>query len=514
MRQSHLILSNAVIIWATQALQLIPQLILVPYLIGTIGEGGYGIYALVWSLMMSIDQLEMSLQSGVVKYSAGFLAQGRIDEVNKVVSSSSVYSIFLAIVACAGILIAAGLYGDPSGQIGSALIVVGILVIFIIPLTPYIAVIQARQRYYVGAIAGTVSKYSSLLVVVTWFHVVGPSLEALIIIMAGMLFLGRLVQVPIAYRLTPGLRNHLRLFDGKSFRGIAAFGAATVLVSVCLAINSTGVRWLMGSLESTTFVTHLAIIIMPGLLLSQIVLAMTSTIMPATSAYKATGNQRVLQELLIRGMRYTSILVLAGCLVAALLMRNVLAAWVGADYIFLAPYALILFGSWSFMLTTSSSHHMLKGLGKLRSVVLIFALGLVVVPIGLILTVFYIWREAYVAVIAGLAAGHLVCGCLQLLSSAKAVHAGFREVFVRVYAEPILTAVAVGVVVRAIVTFGGLDGLAGRGGVSVIAFLLFLGACYTLIATTAERQQVKELIQSSLSKLPGFCRIPLGHRSE
>ena len=76
--------------WATQVLQLVPQLIIVPYLIGTIGDAGYGVYALVWSLMMSIEQLQSSLQQGVVKYSAGYLAQGRVDDVNRIVSSSFV----------------------------------------------------------------------------------------------------------------------------------------------------------------------------------------------------------------------------------------------------------------------------------------------------------------------------------------------------------------------------------------------------------------------------------------
>ena len=179
MRQSHLILSNAAIMWLCRILMLVPQMILVPYLIGTIGENGYGIYALVWSLMMSIDQLEMSLQSGVIKYSAGFLAQGRIDEVNRVFCSSFIYSIILAVVACAGTLIAAEYYKDPSGQIGIALTVVGIMILFVFPLTPYIAVIRSQQRYYVGAIADTVSKYVSLMAVMVLFHTVGPSVQML-----------------------------------------------------------------------------------------------------------------------------------------------------------------------------------------------------------------------------------------------------------------------------------------------------------------------------------------------
>jgi len=482
--------------WASRILLLVPQLILVPYLLGTIGESGYGIYALVWSLIMSLEQLQVSLQQGVIKYSAGFLAQGRMDEVNKVVSSSFVYSVLLAVVACAGTLVTAAFYKDPTSQIGSALVVVGIMLLFIVPLTPYMAVIQSRQRYYVGALAETISKYVSLLAVVVWFEIVGPSVEALIIIMAGMLFLSRLAQVPIAHRLVPGLQNRPRLFNGMHFRLIAAFGAVTVLVSLCLAANSTGVRWLMDLLVSTRFVAHLAIMLMPAMLLSQLISALSITVMPATSAYEATGNLQMLQELLIRGIRYTTILALAGLLAAAPLMRNVMSVWVGPEYVFLAPFALALFAGEAFIQTTGIAHHMLKGLGKLRVVVFIYSIGLVILPIGLILIVFKIWHNPYIAVTLGLTAGQLVCGCLNIGFCANAVHASLREVFIRAYAQPLLVAAVVCLAAFGSVTMGGINGFTARISVSVLSVLLFLGSCYFYIATAAEQRQVKGLAQA------------------
>lgn len=506
MRQSHLILSNAAIIWITRVLLLVPQLILVPYLIGTIGEAGYGIYALVWSLMMSIDLMEKSLQSGVVKYSAGYFAQGQMEQVNKVVSSSFVYSMVLAVLASAGILLAAAFYRSQTGQIGAALVVVGIMVLFIIPLTPYIAIIQSRQRYYVGAIAETVSKYISLAAIVVWFRTAGPSVEALIIIMAGTLFLSRLAQVPVAYRLVPGLRNHPSSFDWKSFRLIAAFGAATVLAAICMAVNSTGVRWLMDALVSTSFVAHLAIMLMPGLLLTQIIGAATVTIMPATSAYEATGNQPMLRELLLRGMRYTMILVLAGLMVAAVLMRNVLGIWVGPDYEFLAPYALALFASVSFMLGTSTAHHMLKGMGRLRAVVIIYALGFVVVPIGLILALFHAGYNPYLAVTLGLAAGHLVCGCLNVAVCAKAVHANPRKIFTRVYAQPLAIAATTSLITFGIITITEIDNLTGRTCIAALAIGLFFVGCYAFIATRAERQQARAITKIVMNRISTMLR--------
>ncbi len=486
--------------WAARVLLLVPQLVLVPYLIGTIGEAGYGIYVLVWSLMMSIEQLQMSLQSGVVKYSAGFFAQGQIDEVNKIVSSSFVYSILLAFLTSAGIFLAAAFYNDPTGKIASSLVVVGIMVLFIFPLTPYVAVIQSRQRYYVGAIAGTVSTYVSLLAVVVWFKMMRPSVEAVLVIMAGMLFLSRLVQVPVAYRMVSGLQNRPNLFDLKNFRLLTSFGGTMIFVGLCLMANSTGVRWLMGILVSTSFVAHLAIMLMPGLLLSQLIGAVTITVMPATSAYEATGNQRMLQELLIRGMRYTMILALAGLLTAVLLMGNVLSVWVGPDYVFLAPYALALFASISFMLSTSISHHMLKGLGRLRITVFISLMGLVIVPIGLILLVFQIWHNPYVAVTSGLAAGHVVCGCLQIGFCTKAVHVGLRETFVRVYGQPLLAAAVAILPVYALMHYGTIEGLPARLGLTALCIGTFGAQMYFLYASQAERRQACETAQATLRR--------------
>jgi O-antigen/teichoic acid export membrane protein len=490
--------------WATRVLLLIPQLALVPYLIGTIGEAGYGLYVLVWSLMLSIDELEKSLQSGVVKYSAGFVAQGRMHEVNQIVSSSFAYSILLAVVASATILGAAAFGGTTWNQMNSALVVIGIMLLFIFPLTPYIAIIQGRQRYYVGAIAETISKYVSVLAVVAWFHTMGPSLEALIVIMAGALFLARLAQVPIAYRLVPGFQNRLGLVDLVHFRLIASFGAATVLVSLCLAANSTGVRWLMDWLASASFVAHLTIMVMPLLLMYQVMSAISLTIMPATSGYEATGNERMLLELLVRGMRYSTILSLSGLLVAVLLMRDALRVWVGPDYLFLAPYALALFASGAFMSSTSVAHHMLKGLGKLQVVAFIYFFGLVVVPFSLIIGIFHIWRNPYIAVTAGLAFGHLTCGCLNVIFGARVVKTRLRGVLIRVYLQPLLVASAVWLVVAGTAAIRGVDSLIANSLASVFAVLLFFGGCYALISTATERQQLKGILQLAAKGIPAL----------
>ncbi len=494
MRQSQLVLSNAAVMWTARVLLLVPQVVLVPYLIRTIGDEGYGVYALIWSLMASVDLVQNSLQSGVVKYSAAFLATHDTEAVNRVVSSSFVYSTLLGIAACACSCLGAAFYTDPTGKVASALVVVGLTILFTIPLTPFVAVIQSRQRYYVGAMADTVSKYAGLLAVFAWFRLVTPSVEAPIVIMAVMLFLSRLSQVPVAYRLVPGLRNRPRLFSWQSFRLITSFGLGVILLAFCLVINSAGVRWMMGTMVSPAFVAHLAIILMPVVLLTQIVEAVTITVMPATSAYEASGNQALLRELLARGTRYTTIIVMAGLLTAGLLMKIVLGLWVGPDYIFLAPYAMTLLASVSFMLSTSTAHHMLKGLGKVWSVFLIYAIGLAFVPIASMLAIYAFSRDPYLATAAGLALGHVVCGILQLRAGSHVVRIPVRELLRRGYLQPLAAGAAIGLLAFGAVFLIHIDSIPGRMGIAAAAEGALATVIYALVATPAERLQFKETL--------------------
>ncbi|MBN2106648.1 MAG: hypothetical protein JW832_04420 [Deltaproteobacteria bacterium] len=487
--------------WMAQFFQIFPQVVLVPYLIRKIGEEGYGVYALIWALILSIDQLEKSSQSGVVKYSAAFLIQGLSHEVNKVVSTSFIYSIFLGILACIGVIMVAPHYKDSTGQVYFSLIVVGIMILLITPLTPYIAVIQSQQRYYVNAIADTAYKYISLFVIMLWFNIAVPSVNAVILITACALFCARLAQVPIAYRFVPGLRNSPRFYDLTRFRQIASFGLAMVLVSACTAMNTTGVRWLMDMLVSTRFVAHLAIMLMPAMLLSQAIEAATITVMPATSAYEATGNQRMLQELLLRGMRYTTILGLAGLLAAVILVKYVLNLWVGPEYEFLAPFVLVLFAFRSFMLSTSTAHHMLRGLGQLGSVMFIYVTGLVIVPIGTIFAMFKGGVDPYIAVTAGLSIGYVVYGCLQIGFCTRTVGANLGYVLLHAYAQSFSCAAVVFFLSHIAVTFCGFNNLFVHIAISVVSIILFLTSFYCFCATSAERRQVEELFQLAVYKI-------------
>jgi len=504
MRQSYLILSNAAIMWTARVLLFIPQIVLVPFLIRTLGESGYGIYVLAWSLLMAIEQLEMSLQQGVVKYSSSFFAVGRIDELNKVISSSFIFSLILAVIASTGVLIASIYYQDPTGQIGSALLIIGVLILFIVPLTPYIAVIQSQQRYYVGAIADTVSKYISLALIMGYFLLVGPSIEALLVIMAGMLFLSKLCQVPIAYRLVPGLKNRFNMFSYSHFVQILTFGSMIVLISLSLVINSTGIRWLAGALESTSFVAHVAIILMPGELLSTVVLAMTLTLMPASSAFHASDNWVMLSKLLRKSMKYTIILLFGILLAAVFLLEDIILLWLGSDYLFLYPYVILSLIGKVFLLSTSPMNQMLKGLGKLNVIIVASFLGLVLVPLISIMIFYNLIENAYTTIVASLSFGYTIQFVTLISYGAKTFQIDARELLGYAYKKTLILALLTYLCVAGIYKLFNIDNIYLNITISSLSVIFFFYVCFRLSFNQTEREQAKEVVTVAFGKVMPF----------
>ena len=508
MKQSHLIAVNTLIIWGTTALQTLPPLILVPFLIRSLGDSGYGQYALIWSLLMAIEQLEVALQSGGIKYGAAYMAQGRTDDLNKVLSSISVFSGGLGLLAGLAIVAAAlvGYRGTP--EMRTSLIIVALMMVLLVPTTPYLGIIRAKQRHYICSVFGIAAQFGGLLLVVLWFKAVGPSVEALIAILAGTLLVSRLIQVPIAHRLVPGLRNRPRFFDGAIFRQVLAFGTVSVLVALCLGVNGTGIRWMSGLMVSTAFVAHLAIFLMPGNMVSQILGAMTVTVMPAASGYHSTDNAEMLRELLLKTTRYIAVIVGAVLAAAVLVVRPVLRLWVGPEYQFLTPYVLINMTGMGILLSTSCAHQMLKGIGRLRQVLVAYVAGLAAVPAAVFLAAFLIWKKPYAAVSAALLLGNIVAAAIQITASARAVGLKGLRLAVRGYLQPLAPAAVVLALAAAATTLRGWDGLLVRLALGGLAAALVFGAFYFVVADAGERRQFREFILMLRGRVTGLFGGP------
>jgi len=512
MRQSHRLIWNSLVIWSMRVFRLVPELVLLPFLMHRLGTESYGIYVLAWSILPVLALVQDGIGSAVVKYSAEFFGQSKIEHVNKVLSTSCLLLTIIGLISgLLPILVAdfvpsfLGTTGQQdSGAITFAFYVLGIMVMLSFPLMPYAGILHSLQRYDLFALVRTVFGYLRAGAIVCCFSLVGPSIEVLVIVSAATEVLSGLCLAIIAYCLVPGLRNRLSLCNRNTAKMMLGFSTMILLCSLCSVINNSGVKWMMGLLVSPAFVAIMAVMLVPPRLMGEVVQGMSLSIMPATSKYSAQRNRKMLRELLVRGTRYMTLVVTVGMMAILLLSKPVLRVWMGAEYEYLSIYVIILCGGNAVWMSTSCTHHMLRGMGMLRSSLACAAVGPVIVTLGTILVVLRIGASAYWALISGLMFGQIVATVMRIAFCTSRTGVRVKELLWHAYGEPMAIAVPVTVIALAAVHHLHAGGLVARITASTVAILVFTGFFGLVFLTQQEKQLARGIFQSVYLRMRGM----------
>ena len=500
MQQSHRLIYNTFILWLMRVLRLIPDLLLLPLILRQVGQDAYGVYVLAWSLTVVVELAQVGLSTAVVKYGAACFAERRMDELNRILSAACAYCLAVGVLGCLVISLLAqlsrgGLWmsshaGTEAGSF--AFFMVGLTVLVTVPVSPYLGILQAMQRHDLAAVVQTGTQYLRLLLVLVWFAVMGPSLESLMIGSVLAFATRSWLLVWLAYRLVPGLHNRITQIRREVLWRLFSFGGMILLCTGCTALGDTGMKWMMGCLVDTSFVAHMSILLLPAQLLSEIVAAMTLTVMPAASQCCALAQGAVMKELLVRGTRYVALAGAAATVAAVFALRPVLAAWLGSGYVFLSGYALVVLSSAAFLMSTSCAHHVLRGTGHLGLSLLNSVVGIALVPPVVAAVGTCISGRPYGALVVGVSLGNIVYGVMQIVTCSAVVGVPLREVVLRSYVPVLCSA---GVICLGLLSVEGCFGVGGvgeqiaKGMVASILCGLVFCICFS---TSAERNLLKE----------------------
>jgi len=504
MKQSHRIIFNTVVVWGTRVLAFFPQLIILPYLLHRLGEQRYGIYVLAWSLLQVLELALQGMSSAMIKYSSAYIAQDRIEAMNKVVGTASFYSFIVSALGCAAVIIWTRCFpkyiqvmgGEQSAAAIFSFTAIGIMVLIIFPMSPFRGILYAKQRHDLVAVVDVAFQYLKLILVVLWFTIIGPSLESLMVISVGTMILANLSMMFLAYLIQPGLKNDWSKCNWETFKVLFSFGGVIFLCTLCFMLNETGLKWIMGTLVSTSFVTHIAIMVAPVKMFENVVLAMTLTVMPVASKYDALENKQILSELFIRGTRYTALLALGAVIAAFFLLKPVLLLWLGQEYQFLSNYISIIFAGAAFAMTSNCAHHILRGLGKLRIALINSIVGQAILPVGTTLLIFLLKQQPYWAIAGGLTLGNVVYGLMQLGFCSKVIKVDYKKFIMRSYGQALLIAIPVLAFIHLVLGFIDISGFWPIISAVILGLCLSAMLFYVFFFTREERRLFNELLTS------------------
>lgn len=321
-------------------------LFLLPFTLHHLGLLEVGLLGIVNIFAMSgyIGLFELGLQSSIAKYSSEYATKGSFDKVAVLVNSAA--TVFLTIGAVLALLgvVFAGLITRyalkiPTEYEASFTIAVSAMFasyVFVFPGIAIQGLLEGLQRF--AALKGIqVSVVIANAIGTVILLLLGYRYTALVALLVVLQIAQCVAMYTYALSTVPRLRLDLRLFSTASLREVRGMTGMLFAGRISSHIFNNTDRLLVGAILGGLAMGAYDIVIRFPRLLKLVLGFINTAVMPAVSQLNAEGRQDVVRRLLLFGTNVHMIasypLVTGLMYYAAPLLR----AWVGQDYVYLAP---------------------------------------------------------------------------------------------------------------------------------------------------------------------------------
>jgi O-antigen/teichoic acid export membrane protein len=414
------LLVGAVTNWLAFAATLVVGFFLTPYVVRRLGDGPYGVWAFVESLIAYFTLFDLGIAACVVRFVARFHATGDRNDLNRLVSTCLALFVGLGAVVFA---IGSGLLpvfvpsleqaGIPSEEVlAFALLMLGNFAVTL-PLSLFPSILDGLERFALK---------SAVRIVVLAARTAGtilvlersPSLLNLGLLITAANLVEHLACAVLAFRALPELRISWRLVDRASLNRVKGYSLHAFLAMVagrtCVQTGAVIVGAMLGATPVTYFALASRLVEFAKALLR----SATNTLTPAVSSLEASGDAGAIRRVFLRGTRWVLYLILPVHLGLIVFGRPFLTVWLGdatyADRCY--PALVILSSTLTLVVAQSVASRILYGTGRLRG----FARAALLEAAGnVLLSVALCPRFGLVGVAIGVAVPNLVM-CLWVIA--------------------------------------------------------------------------------------------------
>lgn len=360
--------------WAAFAAQLVVSFITAPYLIGKLGDVGYGVWCVTEGIAAYFTLFDLGIAAFLVRHVARYQATGERDEVNRIVSAG--VAVFAA--AGAGVLLVGGAVtvlagprldrqlGGP-GEVPAFLLLMVVNVALTLPLSVFPSVLDGLQRY--AAKSGLRLAVLGLRVGgVIWVMETRPGLLPLAAVVTAANLCEHVLQGVLAFRFLPGLRLSRGLVDRATLGRVLGYSKDAFLAMLAGRVTvQTGVivaGGFLGAAAAGHYANAARLIEMAKNLLRSV----TMTLTPAVSEREARGDWAGVRRVFVDGTRWVLYVVLPVHIGIIYFGHQFLWRWLHelarADAAY--PAAVLLSLTLTVGVAQSVAARVLYGLGRLR----------------------------------------------------------------------------------------------------------------------------------------------------
>lgn len=366
----HLIRRNAISNAIGIGFPAIAWLVVVPILVHSLGEKGYGVYTIAISFAGILGIFELGLTSAAAKYIAEVNIRGDVTKLEKIISGNlSIYTGVGGAVILLSFLftpwLSSFLFGGSGFEQRELTSIVRLIsVIFALTLlkTALASPLMGFQRYDI---------YNAIQ---TGYAVSLAFVQGLIVVNGGQvseLLMGNLVVIILSVigfvlairNLIPGI-NVFRLPDVLFLRMMLSFGVYMMLISIEGTILCNVDKLIVGRLIGPEKVTYYAI---PSQICYKVhsgLAVLISFIFPLTSEIQSLGDRLTLKKIFLSSMGIITFLDGIAMVFFATFSTEILTLWIGDEFANItAPIFVLTSLSYLFFALSITPYHMLMGMG-------------------------------------------------------------------------------------------------------------------------------------------------------
>jgi O-antigen/teichoic acid export membrane protein len=367
---------NAASSYGTRLLRGLSVLLITPYLFRRLGAGGFGTWAVMFTVTAVFNLLEYGFSAGVTKFVSQFHARGARRELDETVGSAVVVMGGVGLVAAAiavsiGFLAQGLAAGAERDAFQAGLVVLGLATIVRFPLGAYGAALTGHQRFdaYNACQAVEVLTFAvgAVVAVESGAGIVGLSVAY----GAGLVAGGFAYAVAIA-RVDPDLSLRPRRPDRAALRRVGSFGSFTLLADSMVFIGQRMDTLVIAAIRNAATAAPFAAAIRLAGGLQALTFPFVTLLMPMASDLHARGRHAEVISRFTIATRIAFQLTFPTAVAFSLFATDIADVWLGSDAPDVtAAIIAVLMAAQILTMSAFPAEKVLVGIGRVRVVALL-----------------------------------------------------------------------------------------------------------------------------------------------
>ncbi len=491
------ILKNVTSNWASLGTGMLVSFFLAPFVVHSLGNVYYGIWALISEFTGYLWLLDFGVRESVIKFVAQYHATDRRDELVATVNGALyLYSgVALVTLVAVGAMVFAlpFIFNIPPDSVGTArtaLSLTGTQIALSFVFNVFTGVLMGLQRFYLVSRLGILFSLGRALLTVLALWA-GQGIVALAAINLGVSTIVNLVVFRFARIHLPYYAPRLSLPSRERVRQIVGYAKYVVAHNVGQKIVFATDSIVIGVFLPVSMLTYWAI---PGSLvnyLRQMMLMMAAVLNPISSDLDAKQDSARLRALFLDASKAAVLIGLPICIGFIVLGTRFVGLWMGPSFASLSGSVLAILGLAQLVgLPAHCVGSVLYGLGRHRIIAVTRG---VEAAANLALSVVLVRKIGLIGVALGTLIPHVVVAVGVLpVAMRRVLGISLRDYYVSTYFRPFLAAVPFTAACYVVDRFVSPASLRSFVPVMVLTLVAYAVPCWYLALTVAERRAVAQ----------------------